>query len=98
MKMQSFMTTPFNVKLRGVYMDVPFAVDGDPPVRGARHDAAGDDALVLAHGAGSDHRAPLLVALAGAFVAEGVSVLRCDLPFRQVRPSGPPSPSSAARD
>ena len=28
----------------------------------------------------------------------GVTVLRCDLPFRQHRPTGPPSPSGAAAD
>jgi predicted alpha/beta-hydrolase family hydrolase len=40
----------------------------------------------------------MLVALAGALAGDGVTVLRCDLPFRQVRPSGPPSPAGAARD
>lgn len=75
------------------------AIDGDPPVRGLLHPAAGGaDAIVLTHGAGSDARAPLLAALARAFVAGGIAVLRCDLPFRQRRPSGPPSPSGAARD
>ena len=73
-------------------------VDGDIAVRGRMHAAPGPDALVLAHGAGSDHRAPLLAAVADAFAARGVSVLRCDLPFRQARASGPPSPSGAARD
>jgi hypothetical protein len=77
----------------------PFSLDGDPPVRGFLHLAAdGADALVLTHGAGSDARAPLLQALARAFVAEGITVLRCDLPFRQLRPSGPPSPPGAERD
>src|SRR5207249_8307694 len=28
----------------------------------------------------------------------GITVLRCDLPFRQSRPSGPPSPGGAAAD
>ena len=54
--------------------------------------------LVLTHGAGGNCNAPLLVALAAAFSKAGVSVLRCDLPFRQKRPSGPPSPASAAAD
>lgn len=53
---------------------------------------------MLTHGAGSDCRAPLLVAMANAFVQAGLSVLRCDLPFRQARPSGPPHPSKAAGD
>jgi len=54
--------------------------------------------LVLTHGAGSNCRAPLLVALAQAFAARALVVLRCDLPFRQARPTGPPHPSGAARD
>jgi predicted alpha/beta-hydrolase family hydrolase len=54
--------------------------------------------LVLAHGAGSDCTAPLLVATARAFAEAGVCVLRIDLPFRRLRPSGPPHPAGAARD
>jgi predicted alpha/beta-hydrolase family hydrolase len=78
----------------------PFEVGGDPPVRGVLHRASGGggDALVLTHGAGSDHRAALLATLARAFAAAGVSVARCDLPFRQARRSGPPSPREAERD
>ena len=59
---------------------------------------AGDQGLVLTHGAGGNSRAPLLVAAAEAFSAAGLAVLRCDLPFRQRRPSGPPSPAGAAAD
>ena len=33
-----------------------------------------------------------------AFAAAGYLVLRCNLPFRQERPHGPPFPASAARD
>jgi predicted alpha/beta-hydrolase family hydrolase len=54
--------------------------------------------LVLTHGAGGNCNAPLLVAAAAAFSAAGLPVLRCDLPFRQRRPSGPPSPAGAAAD
>ena len=54
--------------------------------------------LVLTHGAGGNCNAPLLVAAADAFAAAGLDVLRCDLPFRQRRPKGPPSPSGAAAD
>jgi predicted alpha/beta-hydrolase family hydrolase len=76
-----------------------FARGGDPPVRGFLHRAAGgEDGIVLTHGAGSDARAPLLSALACAFATAGVTVLRCDLPFRQARPSGPPSRAGAERD
>jgi len=53
--------------------------------------------LVLTHGAGGNCNAPLLVGLAGAFCEVGVTVLRCDLPFRQ-RNSGPPTPKLAALD
>ena len=58
----------------------------------------GGPSIVLAHGAGSSCEAPLLVALAHALAAEGIATLRCDLPFRQARPTGPPSPAGAARD
>jgi uncharacterized protein len=67
-------------------------------VRGVLHPAVGAGGLVLTHGAGGTKDVPLLVAVAEAFVARGVSVLRCDLPYRQARPHGPPSPAGAARD
>ena len=75
-------------------------VAGDPPVRGVLHPVAstGADGLVLTHGAGGNADAPLLVAVAEAFAARGVAVLRCDLPYRQARPRGGPSPGGAARD
>ena len=53
---------------------------------------------MLTHGAGGNADAPLLVAVAEAFAARGVAVLRCDLPYRQARPRGGPSPAGAARD
>ncbi|HXM60009.1 MAG TPA: alpha/beta family hydrolase [Terriglobales bacterium] len=72
----------------------------DPPVRGFVHrpGTAVGDGLVLTHGAGSNSRAPLLVALADAFAGAGMIVLRCDLPYRQSRAFGPPRPGDAARD
>jgi predicted alpha/beta-hydrolase family hydrolase len=73
-------------------------VAGDPPVCGTFHSATGADGLVLTHGAGGNMGAPLLVAVAEAFAARGVAVLRCDLPYRQARPRGGPSPAGAARD
>ncbi len=54
--------------------------------------------LVLTHGAGSNCEAPLLAGIARALAEVGVMVLRCDLPFRQERPKGPPRPASAERD
>jgi predicted alpha/beta-hydrolase family hydrolase len=73
-------------------------VPGDPAVRGVLHPGSGPDGLVLTHGAGGNKDTPLLVAVAEAFAARGVSVLRCDLPFRQARARGAPSPAGAARD
>jgi uncharacterized protein len=74
------------------------AVAGDPPVRGVLHPSKGTDGLVLTHGAGGNADAPLLVAVAEAFAARGVAVLRCDLPYRQARPRGGPSPAGSGRD
>jgi uncharacterized protein len=56
--------------------------------------------MVLVHGAGGNCQAPLIVAVAQAFAAEGFVVLRCDLPFRQERPHGPPPgvPKAAQKD
>jgi predicted alpha/beta-fold hydrolase len=73
---------------------------GDVAVRGTLEQPStpSPDALVLTHGASGNHDAPLLRAVAAAFVARGIVVLRCDLPFRQARPKGPPSPGGAARD
>jgi uncharacterized protein len=71
-----------------------------PPVRGYLHvprNPAGD-ALVIAHSAGSNARAPLLFSLAETFSLAGMAVLRCDLPFRQNHPTGPPRPGEASRD
>ena len=56
------------------------------------------EGLVLTHGAGGNCRAPLLVAAAEAFCAAGMMVLRYDLPFRQRRAFGPPSPATAVAD
>jgi len=69
-------------------------------VRGFLHLAADSaaDGLVLTHGAGSNCNSPLLVAVANGFCASGLTVLRCDLPFRQSRPTGPPPRGSAERD
>jgi predicted alpha/beta-hydrolase family hydrolase len=54
--------------------------------------------LVITHGAGSNCESPLLRAVAEQFAGAGFYVLRCDLPYRQVRPTGPPFPGAAARD
>jgi len=54
--------------------------------------------IVLLHGAGSSAQAPLLGAVADAFSTAGLTVLRCDLPYRQQRRYGPPRPGEAERD
>ncbi len=72
----------------------------EPGIRGFLHrpEHAGGRGLVMTHGAGGNCRAPLLIAAAEAFCAQGLVVLRCDLPFRQRRATGPPSPSASAAD
>jgi uncharacterized protein len=72
----------------------------EPAVRGVLHSPAkpSGDALILTHGAGSDCTAPLLVAIGETFAGHGYVVLRCDLPFRQERPTGPPFPGNPERD
>jgi uncharacterized protein len=72
----------------------------DPNVRGFLHVPLQPDgnALVLTHGAGANCNSRLLTALADVFADAGLLVLRCDLPFRQARPFGPPFPALAARD
>jgi len=75
-------------------------VSGGIAVRGFLHRPAREcvASLVVTHGASSNANAPLLVALASALAEQGIIVLRVDLPFRQSRPKGPPSPSSAVKD
>lgn len=64
----------------------------EPHVRGFLHlpKPSNGDALILTHGAGANCQSPLLLALATTFAEAGFAVLRCDLPFRQARPKGPP--------
>ena len=70
------------------------------PVRGYFHipaNASGDG-LIITHGAGSNCQSPLLISLATSFSESGMTVLRCDLNFRLLRPHGPPPRGSAERD
>lgn len=86
---------------RQTHPDVaPFASNVTPPVRGFLHRPAAPslNALVLTHGAGSNCETCLLVALADIFAGAGFTVLRCDLPYRQKRPHGPPFRGDAAED
>jgi len=70
------------------------------PVRGYLHRVPGPAAgcLILTHGAGANCQSLLLTTVAESFCAAGLTVLRCDLPFRQQRPHGPPMRGSAERD
>jgi uncharacterized protein len=79
----------------------PFSDDSrETSVRGFLHIpvSPSGDALVLTHGAGADCQSPLLIALATVFCEPGLTVLRCDLPFRQLHAHGPPPRGSAERD
>jgi len=69
-------------------------------VRGVLHtpEHPTGDGVALTHGAGSNVNAALLVSLSRAFCEAGLTVLRYDLPFRVLRPNGPPFPAAAARD
>ena len=70
-------------------------------IRGWLHEPtakASGKGLVITHGAGSNCESPLLRGVAETFADAGFHVLRCDLPYRQVRPTGPPFPGAAARD
>jgi uncharacterized protein len=71
-----------------------------PPVIGFLHQPQGAPraGLVLTHGAGANCGSALLVNLAATLAQDGWAVLRCDLPFRQKRRFGPPSPAQAAAD
>jgi uncharacterized protein len=73
---------------------LPFedAPSGPIPVRGYIHmpQNPSGDGIVLTHSAGSNCNAPLLIAVADALCSTGLIILRCDLPFRQLRPHGPP--------
>ncbi len=84
-------TTPNGVQVRG-FLHRPT----NPNANSSQN--LGEDGLVLTHGAGANCNAPLLVELANQFSAAGLIVLRCDLPFRQARPHGPPPRGSAERD
>jgi uncharacterized protein len=84
-------TTPNEIQVRGfLHHPTSLGANSGPNL--------GTDGLVLTHGAGANCNTPLLVELANQFAAAGLTVLRCDLPFRQARPHGPPPRGSAERD
>lgn len=73
-------------------------VDGS--VEGYLHtpEVANGLSIVLTHGAGSNSKAPLIVAVANNLASAGYTVLRTDLAFRRLRPKGPPLPAIAVQD
>jgi hypothetical protein len=81
-------------------MITPATAVSQDGIRGFLHTPEGIPraGIVITHGAGANCQAPLLVAVANAFARSGFSVLRCDLPFRQRKPAGPPTRSTAAED
>jgi len=78
-------------------MEEPISADG---LRGVLHNPDNPDgsALALTHGAGSDHRSPLLVQIARALSNGGTLVLRYDLPYRLEGRKTPPLPAAQHRD
>src|SRR5436305_12593905 len=72
----------------------------DPPIREFLHtaDTPTAEVLILTHGAGGNAQPPLHRALADAFSNAGITMLRCNLPYRQLRPFSPPGPRDDARD
>jgi predicted alpha/beta-hydrolase family hydrolase len=63
--------------------------------------AGADRAVLLAHGAGSDRNAPVLVALADALAAAGIPSLRFDYPYKAAgrrAPDRPPKLEAASRE
>jgi len=71
-----------------------------PRVSGFLHrpDTQASQGIALTHGAGGNCNSSLLIALCDQFAQNGYLALRCDLPFRQARPKGPPRPGNAAED
>lgn len=65
-------------------------------MRGDLHPVAQPRACIaLFHGAGSNRNTKLLIALAEEFARHDVAVYRGDLPYRQLRPTGPPTRDQA---
>ena len=82
-------------------MFAPFAdLDAEPAIRGFLHSPCepNGNSVLLTHGAGANCQSKLLVEMSSALAAAGFTVLRFDLPFRLIRPYGPPRPGSGERD
>lgn len=94
------MARPSREQVMSSYLEFLDSPPDEEPVHGFLHQPVTPtgEGLILTHGAGANCESPLLVALASAFCDAGLTVLRCDLPFRQSRPHGPPPRGSAERD
>jgi len=56
------------------------------------------DALILTHGAGGNRDSRILLAVDAIFAEAGYLVERINLPFRELRPKGPPRVNEAVRN
>jgi uncharacterized protein len=72
----------------------------EPSIHGFLHvtEPANGNGVVLTHGAGANCQTRLLTTMSDVLAEHGFTVLCFDLPFRQARPHGPPSPATANRD
>lgn len=72
----------------------------EPHIHGFLHepDDVNGNVILLTHGAGGNCQSKVLIEVSNAFAAAGFTVLRFDLPFRNLRRFGPPRPGDAARD
>jgi uncharacterized protein len=68
-------------------------------IAGIAHEPSGKakGAVLLTHGAGGSRESPLLVKICDEWARRGWLAVRYNLPYRQLRPKGPPS-GSAAKD
>ncbi len=79
-------------------MGVQSVTEGDVVADVHRPESTPVATVVLTHGAGGNRDAVILRALADELCSRGLAVARIDLPYRQRRPKGPPSPSGATAD
>lgn len=66
-------------------------------ISGLAHTPTGPVAgvVVLTHGAGGSRESPLLIAVCDEWAARGWLAIRYNLPYRRLRPKGPPSGTAA---
>jgi predicted alpha/beta-hydrolase family hydrolase len=78
----------------------PLTLPTTPPTPAYLHRPAQPNniAVALTHGAGANSQSRLLISVSDALAAANFTVFRFNLPFRQLRPHGPPHPATAAAD